>query len=560
LIQILINFVELNLFKMYRSWIFIIVLFIPALLFSQDKIDSLLKELDKTVANYSTYSNKKEAKLVKLKEKLNYDATDLQEYEVTGKLYSEYFSYKSDSALVYAKKRFQIAKNINDGFKITEAKLNLSAIMAKLGMYKESIDILNDIVIKKYPDLKEYYYNVYKDVYAYMSGYVTSKREIEGYVTLMKKYRDSLIQTNPNKFKSDYVVMSSQLIEQGKFDESLKILLPNFSNSADKNPAVMAYMIAHTYDSKKDRKQQKMWLTISAIHDLKSVNKDYVSLIILSQILFEEGDINRSYSYIRRALDDALFCNARLRTIEISKMMPLINNAFEYQNKTNHNQLITFLISISLVLLLLLGVLFLLFKQMKNLKSSQKDLNTAHGQLVCMNEDLNSFIDQLNITNNILKEESLLKEVYVGRYMDQCSVYIGKLDDYRRKLNIMISNNKMDEVVKVIKSKEFIEEELIEFYTNFDKTFLKLFPSFIEEFNSLLQDNEDTKLKKGEVLNTELRIFALIRLGITDSIKISQFLRYSLSTIYNYRTKLRNKAVGSREEFETNVMKIGTNK
>ena len=144
--------------------------------------------------------------------------------------------------------------------------------------------------------------------------------------------------------------------------------------------------------------------------------------------------------------------------------------------------------------------------------------------------------------------------------MDQCSTYISKLDGYRRKLNIILSSGKTKELARVIKSKEFIEDELKEFHNNFDKTFLSLFPNFIEEFKSLLSDNEDVKVKQGELLNTELRIFALIRLGITDSVKIAEFLRYSLSTIYNYRTKLRNKALGPRDEFEDNVMRIGTNK
>lgn len=143
--------------------------------------------------------------------------------------------------------------------------------------------------------------------------------------------------------------------------------------------------------------------------------------------------------------------------------------------------------------------------------------------------------------------------------MDQCSDYLGKLDEYQRKLNVLVTTGKINDLISAVKSKEYIANELKEFYANFDKTFLQLFPDFIKDFNDLLIPTEKIQLKEGELLNTELRIFALIRLGIKDSAKISTFLRYSISTIYNYRSVLKNKSAGPREEFEEKVMQIGTN-
>jgi hypothetical protein len=196
---------------------------------------------------------------------------------------------------------------------------------------------------------------------------------------------------------------------------------------------------------------------------------------------------------------------------------------------------------------------------MKRLAIARKNLNEANLQLHNLNNELSDTNTQLNATNKTLLEANIIKEEYIGRYMDQCSVYIDKLDDYRRLLNKTATAGKIEDLLQALKSKQFIEDELKEFYTNFDSTFLQLFPTFVEEFRTLLIDDEEIQIKQGELLNTELRIFALIRLGITDSVKISHFLRYSLSTIYNYRTKLRNKAAGPRDEFEMNVMQIGTN-
>lgn len=262
---------------------------------------------------------------------------------------------------------------------------------------------------------------------------------------------------------------------------------------------------------------------------------------------------------MKRSLEDAVFCNARLRTYEISKMIPIINEAYEKQNETNRFQLILFLVSTSILSLFLLSVLLLLFKQMKKLSKAKQEISQANSQLSELNKELQLFNEKLNATNNTLTEANLVKEIYIGRYMDQCSDYIGKLEGYRRKLNLMATTGKINDLVSTVKSKEFIESELKEFYTNFDQTFLSLFPGFINEFSALLVDDEATQLKEGELLNTELRIFALIRLGIKDSAKIAVFLRYSVSTIYNYRSQLKNKAVGSREEFEARVMQIGTN-
>lgn len=272
----------------------------------------------------------------------------------------------------------------------------------------------------------------------------------------------------------------------------------------------------------------------------------------------KDGDIERAYTYIKRSLDDAVICNARLRTYEISKMLPIISESYQQQNETNRYQLMVFLISAGFLVLVLLGLLFLLFRQMKKLSKAKSDLSSANDKLSELNVELNTFNEKLNLSNNTLSEANYLKEIYIGRYMDQCSDYLGKLDEYQRKLNVLATTGKLNDLVSAVKSKEYIENELKEFYANFDKTFLQLFPNFIHDFNTLLIPTDTIQPKEGEQLNTELRIFALIRLGIKDSAKIAVFLRYSISTIYNYRSQLKNKSAGPRDEFEEKVMQIGT--
>lgn len=547
---------------MPKFWTTVIVILFPVFLFSQIEIDSLLDKLDTTIDNSQYYHNKKENEINKLNGLLKYTSNTLQKYEIYEKLYTEYKVYQSDSALNYARKSLKIAYTLKDLTKINTAKLNLASIMGTLGMYKEATDILNKIDIKSTPEIKSFYFGVNSSVYLYMSEYAASNQEKNKYVLLTKQYRDSTFQSDSVHSESNIIIQSNKLFENKKYDETIRLLKGHFPKIDNNNPdkAIVAYIISQAYQRKKNYEQEKKWLIISAICDLQLEKKEYISLRSLAFLMYKEGDVDRAYKYIKRSLEDALFCNARLRTYEISRMLPIINEAYQKQNDTNRKQLIVFLISASILSLFLMVVLFLLFKQMKKLSKAKQEISLANNQFLELNKELNLFNEKLNETNKTLKEANLVKEIYIGRYMDQCSVYISKLDEYRRKLNVIVSSGKTAELVKAIKSKEFIEVELKEFYHNFDKTFLLLFPNFIEEFNSLLSDNEDIKLKQGELMNTELRIFALIRLGISDSVKISEFLRYSLSTIYNYRTKLRNKALGPRDEFEANVMRIGTNK
>ena len=547
---------------MLKLQLTLIAVFIPLLLFSQTATNSLLKELDATIDNHKEFRSKKETEIKKLIELQKITSSDIQKYEIYEKLFGEYRFYQSDSAIGYARKSMRIANQSNDLSKINTTKLNLASIMGTLGMYKEATDILNKINIKATPELKGNYYGVSSTLYLSMSDFAATSQEKTNYITLTKKYRDSSYNFYPKNTESFIIHQANQFFEEKKYDKALPLLENYFAkiknNNTDK--AVVAYLISQNYQKKKEFGKEKKWLITSAISDLQLEKKEYISLRSLAYIMYEEGDIDRAYKYTKRTLEDALFCNARLRTFEISKMMPIINDAYEKQNDTNRHQLILFLVSATVLSLFLLTALILLFKQIKKVSKAKYEISSANNQFKILNEELKIANEKLNETNNTLKEASLVKEIYIGRYMDQCSVYISKLDQYRRQLNIMAASGKMTELVRAIKSKEFIDKELKEFYNNFDKTFLLLFPNFIGDFTSLLTDTDDIKLKQGELMNTELRIFALIRLGISDSGKISEFLRYSLSTIYNYRTKLRNKSLGPRDEFEANVMRIGTNK
>ncbi len=536
----------------------IVWLVFPALLFAQHNMDSLLRVLDKTVDSNQIYVVQKEKKIARLQSLLINCTTDNQRFEIYGKLYDEYNSYKSDSALKYVREQLKLAEHLNDSYKLNNSRLNLAFMLSVIGMYKESLDMLQNVNKNQVSGTKARYFVISQSIYNNMADYATSQ-EKNRYGLQIKDCRDSLLALN-QLGTHDYIIAQLGALSAAKqYDKALKLLFSYYPTiqSDIRKKANVAFLISYLYNVKKDCEQEKYWLAISAINDLQSTNKEYISLRSMAFMLYQDGDVARAYRYIKQSMEDALFCNARLRTVEIAQILPIIDKAYQAETEAHQKQLVILLICISLLSAFLIIAIFFVYRQMKKLSVARKELSLANEKLNTLNEELFATNGQLKDINQTLLEANLIKEEYIGRYMDQCSAYIDKLDNYRRQLNKTAIAGKIEDLLRTIKSKQFIEDELKEFYNNFDTTFLQLFPTFVKDFTALLADDEYVQLKPGQLLNTELRIFALMRLGINDGVKMSQFLRCSLSTIYNYSAKIRNKAKDSRDEFEKKVMQIG---
>ena len=277
---------------------------------------------------------------------------------------------------------------------------------------------------------------------------------------------------------------------------------------------------------------------------------------MLAQLLYENGDMERAYQYMRFSWNATKFYNARLRSWQSADVLSLIDKTYQAMIEKQNDRLQQYLVLITALLVLLIGALGYIYRQMKKLAVARNHLQTPNHQLNQMNEEIQQINASLTSTNAELSESNQIKEEYIARFIKLCSTYINRLDAYRRMVNKKVSAGQIAELLKITRSQDALDEELEELYANFDTAFLHLFPDFVKKFNALLQDNEQIILKKDELLNTELRIFALIRLGIEDSSQIAEFLRYSVNTIYNYRAKVKNKARGSREDFEDLVRKI----
>ena len=511
--------------------------------------DSVERELNKVLGRKIEFEKEKLMKIFDIKERLRLMQAPTDKYQLLEKLYLEFRTYQIDSAIFYVNENKKIAKQLNDPILQNEVDIQLAGLYSSAGRFIESSQILKGIPRQSLSSEQEAdYYRAFSDFY---SHYGQSTNHYQ-YFTQSEVYRDSLLNVLPKSSEEYRINSATRALFGNNFDKAESELLQLLNEYKDPQPerAVIAYLLGLLYKNKGDQDKEIYYLGLSAITDIKNTVKDNASLQSLALVYFERNEIDKAYLFIQQAMEDALFCNVRFRTIENSSFYPIINSAFQEKEQANKNQLKNFLYTISLMSILLLVAFIILYMQMKRLKKTRQDLKT-------LNTELQGLNGQLLKVNQDLQESNHIKEEYMAQFFELCSAYIDKLDNTRKGILKKVSNNQIDDLTKELKSQDFIKTELDDLYHNFDVIFLNLYPTFIQEFNSLLKPEERLTLKQDELLNSELRIFALIRLGISDSTKIARFLRYSLRTVYNYRVKVRNKVLGTKEDFDEQIKEIG---
>ena len=523
-------------------------------------LDSLLNVLDLTIREHETYVVQRESRIRHLKELTHgIEVNSVEYYNLNSQIYKEYKAFICDSAIYYLNENIQIAERLHDIDRKIESQLQLSLLLSSTGMYTESIDVLESVDRQKVVSrLIADYYTCFDHVYGELSVYTQDKTLSGHYWTISQAYKDSLYAILPPE-SEEYLMMREALLrDQHQYEEALKVNDLRLAETEVNTPqyALATYHRSLIYKYSNDNLGEKQNLCLSAISDIRSAIKDHASLWMLAQLLYEDGDMERAYQYMRFSWNATKFYNARLRSWQSADVLSLIDKTYQAMIEKQNDRLQQNLLLITALLVLLIVALGYIYRQMKKLADARNHLQVANGQLNGLNEELRQMNSCLSSTNIELSESNQIKEEYIARFIKLCSTYINRLDAYRRMVNKKVSAGQIAELLKITRSQDALDEELEELYVNFDTAFLHLFPDFVKKFNDLLQENEQIVLKKDELLNTELRIFALIRLGIEDSSQIAEFLRYSVNTIYNYRAKVKNKARGSREDFEDLVRKI----
>lgn len=517
-----------------------------------DDVRTALKELDEVIAQKEMIEAQKEDRITQIKGKLADASDDRQRYELLDELVDEYFQYNIDSTAFLSRLKLSIAERTGNNDLINDARYDIADRHTMSGLADATFNELKLIDIEGlYEGSKLRYYSILNTIYRTLEVEAVDETLAQEYARQKNRYRELLLSALGEDDISRIYVMTEILLQSDRPQEALDLLIPWVE---EKKPSlnesgILCYSIASAYAMLEDVDKAILWYARSAKSDLLVPKYEYRSLYELAGLLNKRGDIERAYSYITRSIEDAVQSNAQIHKQFAYQLLPIISNSYDSLMRQKNTQMKYTLIAMGIVLGLLIIMSLVLLREKKKVTLAERQTKDSNEQLRKLNAELHDYVILLQETNEI-------KDSYLGRYLNMCSDYIDGLDRYRSSLRK--TGKEGGDVMAALKSKAFMEAELEEFYTQFDATFLDLFPDFIPQVNELLQEDKRISYKpKERLLSTELRVLALIRLGVNDSARIAQFLRRSVSTIYNYRVKMRNAANVDREEFENRLMKIG---
>ena len=517
------------------------------------QIRDTLKELDDVISRQEEIESAKDSYIELIKGRYSEAMSPDEKYTIFDELYNEYYNYNIDSAIFYARSKLNIAFDAAEQDLVDDAILDIADRYVMSGMYLAAHDIISEISADRLDVLLvPRYYHIWHSLYTGLEDGCDDPVQKTEYRKLKQQYREQLFSLLGKDDISRLYVMADIYVDEGRADELLDTLNAKFNEDIPiHDKAVLSYIYANISDSYGHDDDATLYFAKSAIFDLMTPVHEYKSLYELASKLYDAGDIKRAYRYISRSINDAITANALINIQSINRSLPIISRSYHTQMLHNRRQLSVLSGILGIMAVLLIGAVIVTLKEQRKARQAEKRTSEINEELKAINRKMEEYI-------LLLKESNNIKEIYIGRYIDLCSEYIGRMERYRSMLNRTARTEGFEAVRNALKSSEFIDKELNEFYEQFDATFLQLFPDFTKDLNALLQPDKRIELKTRDgIMTTELRIFALIRLGITDSVKIAEFLRRSVSTVYNYRVKMRNAALNSREDFEKQIMGIG---
>lgn len=505
--------------------------------------DEMLTKLDETLKKSEQYDDMKVAEIEKLRKKAAETIGDRQLYQAYLALYEAYQSYKYDSASVYADKAYKIAHQLQLPDLMVESVSAKVFCLLSAGLYKEAFYELErvDLSHASAPYRYKYYFVKWR-LLADISDYCRQEPYSMQYIREAHVLADSLKLLSTNKTEANYI-QGMQLMKEKLYEKSeyffKQVLMDKKLGWHDR--AISVSCLGWIYGQRGDRQQALHYLAEAAIYDIMSATKETTALRQVGAILYADGDKDHAIAYVQKALDDANFYDARQRKIEIGNILPIIQQSRYKDLAAQRNvMLLCIILSCAFLAVLALGTLFI-HRQMKKIQQAKNLI-----------EDHNRKLEQ---ANRQLSEANKIKTEYIGKSFYVSSEYFDKLEKLYRTIDHKLAAHQYDDLRRMLSAKTLTDERK-GMYADFDETFIKLFPNFIDKYNLLFAEADRKTQADKQSLTNEMRIFALIRLGITDSERIAHFLNYSVNTINTYKTRVKNKSMVSNELFEQKIMEI----
>lgn len=518
---------------------------------NEDSLKEKLVQLDECLQKKTEYDKAKEKEILKYKEALYGARGGKAKYEACVRLYDAYKSYQYDSAYAYANRSAALASQLNNADYQAEAGCAMTFCLLSAGLYKEAFDKLGSINAW---NISQPYKKKYYDMVIQLNYAISDYNHAEPYhATYMKRgndYTDSLLAITPKDSPAWQYAVAQKQMKEYKYDESMATFahMLNTSKIDLHTKAIVTSCLGWMRWHAEEEKTAMLYLAEAAMCDVKSSTKETTALRGLAELLYKNGEIQRATEYIQLSLDDANFYGARQRKIEVGEILPIIEaNRYEIlRSKTN--VLIGAVAIISVLVIIILIAFFYLYRQKKILQQARNVIRKS-------NEALKSTNIQLQETNIQLQEANNIKNEYIGNSFYINSEFIEKMEKLYLTVDRKIQTRQYDDLRYSLKE-SVLKKERDNMFTAFDSTFLRIFPDFVEQYNNLFPESE-RKVPEKMSLTTEMRIFALIRLGISESERIAKFLNYSVHTINTYKTRVKNKSLVDNEIFEDNIMMIG---
>lgn len=517
-------------------------------MFQAQELDPLLKELDKVLLNKNEFVKQKYARINLLKKsihKFTVSQDDRNLYTTYMSLFDEYKSFKYDSAYYYLEEAKTKAFHLKDEQLISRSRIKEGFVLLSSGLFKEAIDTLSSIEGQKLDIKSQFdYYSIKARAYYDLADYTRDLRYNINYIQKGNLNLDKaigLIRPNTNEY---WATESLRKLKQQDFkgaEKAFSYWIDNFQLPAEYY-GIATSSLGYIYSEKGMTDKAIHYLTLAAIADVKNATKETVALRNLANELFKKGRLEEANRYINLAMDDATFYDARHRKIEISSILPIIEKAQLNKVKDKNDMLEKIVMLLTVLALIIVLFLVIIFKQLKERNASRKVMADSYSKL-----------QEMNVS---LSEANTIKEEYIAYFIKATSDLINKIDHIQKSTIQKVISKKTDEIIASL-NRYNVTKERENLFHQFDDIFLKLFPTFVADFNALFPPDHRSVIKKGELLNTEMRIFALYRLGIQDSNQIADFLELSVTTIYTYKTRIKSKSE-YKEVFEEKIMEIKT--
>ena len=519
----------------------------------QTDIDRLYNTIDSLIEHRSELLAEKEIRLKALKDGLQEGLDEDQLFKLNERIYDEYMAYNFDSAYYYINKNVERQRALGHADRFAASAVRMAHILAVSGIFNNARLLLNEVRVEDISTANKIdYYEQQSELNLFRSEMANFTPLFPAYVDSMQHYRQKILEIAPHDSYNYIFNLATYTCEQGEVDKAIKMLedyLPKL-RQGDRHYSIVTSTLAFFYTHKDQPETREKYLLLSAISDLRASILENNSLRELSIILLERQEYKKAYNYLQQASADAKLYGSRLRSLQAARLAPLITQAYDTERVRTQNRTYILLAILSVITLLLIGTIAFILSMMRKRRAAIEKINT-------LNQELERRNAAIEAANNEMKESNRIKDEYIGRFLELSSNYIQRGEERAKLLNRLARDKKMAELYAELKSSASLNESIRLFYQNFDTAFLNIYPNFIKEVNSLMANGNQFEVDGGQKLTTELRILALIRLGINDNQKIADILRSSITTIYTYRSKIKSRAL-SKDTFEDEIRIIAT--